>query len=195
VDSQGPEFVATAVKGWIAAVGAKTAFIEKASPWENGYVESFNGKLRDELLDREVFHSLREAQVLIGSGRSPGRAPALQHRPAASRARLPTAGTRGPAVAGQQGWRPSDHHGDGAEIAPKLTSPPNHLVGAGQSADSSFHPSRPSGPGHLIQRKSLIYRPRLVHGAGRTPIHPGNPGSKVSAVIFVAVRHVNRLSA
>jgi transposase InsO family protein len=51
---QGPEFVAAAVKGWIESVGAKTAYIEKASPWENGYVESFNGKLRDELLNGEV---------------------------------------------------------------------------------------------------------------------------------------------
>jgi putative transposase len=57
---QGPEFVATAVKGWIAAVGASTAHIEKGSPWENGYVESFNGKLRDELLNVEIFGSLRE---------------------------------------------------------------------------------------------------------------------------------------
>ena len=62
---QGPEFVAEAVEGWIAGVGAATAYIEKASPWENGYVESFNGKLRDELLRAEVFNSLREAQVLI----------------------------------------------------------------------------------------------------------------------------------
>jgi putative transposase len=62
---QGPEFVAEAVKGWIAGVGAATAFIEKGTPWENGYVESFNGKLRDELLRGEVFNSLREAQVLI----------------------------------------------------------------------------------------------------------------------------------
>jgi len=45
---QGPEFIAAAVKDWIACVGARTAYIEKASPWENGYVESFNGKLRDE---------------------------------------------------------------------------------------------------------------------------------------------------
>ena len=62
---QGPEFIATAVKDWIAAVGAKTAYIEKSSPWENGYVESFNGKLRDELLNVEVFDSPREAQILI----------------------------------------------------------------------------------------------------------------------------------
>jgi putative transposase len=54
-----------AVKGWIAGVRSQTAYIEKASPWGNGYVESFNGKLRDELLNGEVFNTLREAQVLI----------------------------------------------------------------------------------------------------------------------------------
>jgi len=61
----GSEFIASAVKDWIAAVGAKTAYIEKGSPWENGYIESFNGKLRDELLNGEVFYSLREAKVVI----------------------------------------------------------------------------------------------------------------------------------
>ena len=61
----GPEFIAAAVKGWISGVGAKTAFIEPGSPWENGYVESFNGKLRDELLNMEVFNTLLEAKVLI----------------------------------------------------------------------------------------------------------------------------------
>lgn len=66
---QGPEFIALAVKAWIAGVGARTAYIEKASPWENGYVESFNGKLRDELLNGEVFNTLREAQVLIEAWR------------------------------------------------------------------------------------------------------------------------------
>jgi transposase InsO family protein len=66
---QGPEFVATAVKDWIKAVGAQPAYIEKSSPWENGYVESFNGKLRDELLNVEIFNSLREAQILIESWR------------------------------------------------------------------------------------------------------------------------------
>ncbi len=61
----GPEFVAQAVRDWIAAVGSQTATIEPGSPWENGYVESFNSKLRDELLDREIIYSLREAQILI----------------------------------------------------------------------------------------------------------------------------------
>jgi len=61
----GPEFVALAVKGWITGVGAKTAYIEPGRPWENGYVESFNGKLRDELLNMEVFNTLLEAKILI----------------------------------------------------------------------------------------------------------------------------------
>ena len=61
----GSEFVAQAVRDWIAAVGSKTAYIEPGSPWENGYVESFNSKLRDELLNREIFYSLREAQIII----------------------------------------------------------------------------------------------------------------------------------
>jgi transposase InsO family protein len=65
----GPEFIAQAVQDWIKAVGAKTAYIAPGSPWENGYVESFNARLRDELLDGEIFYSLREAQVIIESWR------------------------------------------------------------------------------------------------------------------------------
>lgn len=61
----GPEFAATAVREWLEQVGVKTLFIEPGSPWENGYNESFNGKLRDELLAREIFYTLHEAQVLI----------------------------------------------------------------------------------------------------------------------------------
>ena len=61
----GPEFVATAVRAWIAAVGAKTAYLEPGSPWENGYLESFNARLRDELLDGEIFYSLKEARIVI----------------------------------------------------------------------------------------------------------------------------------
>jgi putative transposase len=65
----GPEFVAQAVQDWIRAVGAKTAYIAPGSPWENGYVESFNARLRDELLDGEIFYSLREAEIVIESWR------------------------------------------------------------------------------------------------------------------------------
>ena len=65
----GPEFVAKAVQDWIRAVGAKTAYIEPGSPWENGYCESFNSKLRDELLDGEIFYTLEEARVIIENWR------------------------------------------------------------------------------------------------------------------------------
>ncbi len=65
----GPEFIAEAVQKWIAAVGSKTAYIAPGSPWENGYVESFNARLRDELLNGEIFYSLREAQIVIESWR------------------------------------------------------------------------------------------------------------------------------
>jgi putative transposase len=65
----GPEFVAEAVQEWIAAVGTKTAYIERGSPWENGYIESFNARLRDELLNGEIFYTLREAQIVIESWR------------------------------------------------------------------------------------------------------------------------------
>jgi putative transposase len=62
----GPEFTAKAVRKWLNRLGVKTLFIEPGSPWENGYIESFNGKMRDELLDREIFTTLEEAKVLIG---------------------------------------------------------------------------------------------------------------------------------
>jgi transposase InsO family protein len=65
----GPEFVAKALQEWIGAVGAKTAYIAPGSPWENGYVESFNARLRDELLNGEIFYSLKEAQIIIESWR------------------------------------------------------------------------------------------------------------------------------
>src|SRR5438067_10485400 len=65
----GPEFVAKAVQEWIGAVGAKTAYIAPGSPWENGFIESFNARLRDELLDGEIFYTLREAQIIIESWR------------------------------------------------------------------------------------------------------------------------------
>jgi integrase-like protein len=61
--------LAEVVREWITAVGAKTAYIERASTWENGYIESFNARLRDELLNGEIFYSLREAQIVIESWR------------------------------------------------------------------------------------------------------------------------------
>lgn len=61
----GPEFIAEAVRQWIKAVGSNTAYIEPGSPWENGYCESFNARFRDELLNGEIFYSLKEAQIAI----------------------------------------------------------------------------------------------------------------------------------
>ena len=61
----GPEFTAKLVRRWLGRVGVETLFIEPGSPWENGYNESFNGKLRDELLNGEIFYSLAEAAVLV----------------------------------------------------------------------------------------------------------------------------------
>ena len=61
----GTEFTAREIRKWLGRLGVKTLFIEPGSPWENGYIESFNGKLRDELLNREIFTTLTEARVLI----------------------------------------------------------------------------------------------------------------------------------
>jgi len=61
----GPEFTALAVREWLGKVGVKTLFITPGSPWENGYNESFNGTLRDQLLNGEIFYTLREAKVLL----------------------------------------------------------------------------------------------------------------------------------
>ena len=90
----GPEFVARDVRAWIAAVGAKTACIEPGSPWESGYVESFNARLRDELLNREIFYSLREAQIIIEGWRKHDNTQrphsALGYRPPAPETTIPT---------------------------------------------------------------------------------------------------------
>ena len=63
------EFTARTLRKWLNQLGVKTLFIEPGSPWENGYIESFNGKMRDELLNREIFTTLAEAKVLIGEWR------------------------------------------------------------------------------------------------------------------------------
>jgi putative transposase len=61
----GPEFIANALREWLNKLSIRPLFIEPGSPWENGYVESFNGKMRDELLNGEIFYTLQEAQILI----------------------------------------------------------------------------------------------------------------------------------
>jgi transposase InsO family protein len=134
---QGPEFLAKAVQDWIAQIGAKTAYIEKASPWENGYCESFNSKLRDELLDREIFYSLREAEILIESWRVHYNTQ-RPHLPG-----LQAACTRGPALADLTcfGERSAGHPTGGAEPTAQLTfalAPPQ---GAGHWAKAEISSS------------------------------------------------------
>jgi transposase InsO family protein len=112
----GPEFVAKEVDGWLGRVGMKTLFIEPGSPRENGYNENFNSKLRDELLDREIFYSLREAEVLIERWRRHYNTfrphSALGYRPPAPEAGLPW--PSGPAYARlRQGLTARLDHGPG----------------------------------------------------------------------------------
>jgi len=91
----GPEFTAKEVRKWLARLCVKTLFIEPGSPWENGYIESFNGKLRDELLNREIFTTLTEAKVLIEQWRKEYNQvrphSSLGYRPPAPETRIPVA--------------------------------------------------------------------------------------------------------
>lgn len=106
----GPEFTAKAVREWLRRVGVATLYIEPGSPWENGYVESFNGKLRDELLNREIFYSLKEAQVLIERWRREYNTirphSSLGYRPPAPQAIAPAVPARGAAEACSAALRP-----------------------------------------------------------------------------------------
>ena len=89
----GPEFTAKAIRNWLSRLGVKTLYIEPGSPWENGYIESFNGKLRDELLNREIFTTLLEARVLIEEWRREYNQvrphSALRYKPPAPEAKQP----------------------------------------------------------------------------------------------------------
>ena len=89
----GSEFTARAIRKWLNSLGVKTLFIEPGSPWENGYIESFNGKLRDELLNREIFTTLTEAKVLIEQWKREYNQvrphSSLGYRPPAPEARIP----------------------------------------------------------------------------------------------------------
>jgi putative transposase len=89
----GTEFTARVLRKWLMRLGVKTLFIEPGSPWENGYIESFNGKIRDELLNREIFTTLLEAQVLIKQWREEYNHirphSSLGYRPPAPEAKMP----------------------------------------------------------------------------------------------------------
>ena len=95
----GSEFTAKPVRAWLTRLGVKTLYITPGSPWENGYVESFNGKLRDEVLNREIFDTVGEAKVLVERWRNEYNHirphSALGYRPPAPETILPpNAGTR-----------------------------------------------------------------------------------------------------
>ena len=89
----GSEFTAKAIRQWLCNIGVKTLYIEPGSPWENGYIESFNGKMRDELLNREIFTTLEEAKILIAEWRNEYNQirphSALGYRPPAPEVKLP----------------------------------------------------------------------------------------------------------
>ena len=93
----GPEFIAQIVRDWIAMVGAKTAYITPGSPWENGYVESFNARLRAELLNGEIFYNLKEASTVIEQWRQHYNTirphSALGYRPPAPESIIPPSGS------------------------------------------------------------------------------------------------------
>ena len=135
----GSEFTAKCVREWLGRVGVKTLYIEPGSPWENGYVESFNGKLRDELLKRESFDTVLEAKVLVERWRQDYNTirphSALGYRPPAPEAQQPCA----VASATAQGW--SDRR-----RKPNLKS---GAVRGGRSwsAEASRKPGRREGAG------------------------------------------------
>ena len=134
----GPEFIALTLRKWIADVGTQTAYIEPGSPWENGFCESFNSKLRDELLNLEVFASLREAEVLIESWRQHFNTvrphSSLGYVPPAPEAILPRSGKVAlwPGAPALEGAPPGQLR-RGAHANPALTFQPDHPVGAGQA--------------------------------------------------------------
>ena len=134
----GPEFIAKAVREWIAAVGAKTAYIEPGSPWENGYCESFNAKLRDELLNGEIFYSLKEAKIIIEGWRRHYNTvrphSSLGYRPPAPEVVLWPAAQPGPASPATPRSATTDH---------ELTFKPDHSWGPANRLGASL-PRAPS---------------------------------------------------
>ena len=121
----GPEFVAKAVREWITAVGAKTAYIMPGSPWENGYCECFNSKLRDELLNGEIFYTLEG-----GKGRHRELAATLQHSQTALSPWLSSTRATGNSVAGYASRTSfAGHAGPSPSPEHALTFKPDHPLG------------------------------------------------------------------
>ena len=122
----GPEFIAEELRKWLGKLGTRTLYIEPGSPWENGYCESFNGKLRDEFLNGEIFYSLKEAQILYGEV-----ARRIQHGAAALGAGLQATGTASNLAQATGAWR--------YENAPRFPHP--HTPGGydGQMSNKALH--------------------------------------------------------
>jgi transposase InsO family protein len=173
----GPEFVAKAVQGWIAAVGAKTAYIAPGSPWENGYVESFNARLRDELLKGE--------NLLLASG-GPGRdrklAAALQHHPSTRVARLQATRTGGDPTGLRRlarGATPTglaDLADRGAQTDAELTFAADHPMGADHASRSGAPAAtrpRPRPPSAAGPAAAAPPAPRSARPAPRPAPAPG----------------------
>src|SRR5712692_2325913 len=122
----GPEFIAEELRKWLGKLGTRTLYIEPGSPWENGYCESFNGKLRDEFLNGEIFYSLKEAQILTERWRVEYNTErphsALGYKPPAPQAILPK----------QPG------HGD-VENAPRFPHPHTPGDDYGQMSNEALH--------------------------------------------------------
>ena len=111
----GPEFVAKDLRNWLANTGAKTLYIEPGSPWENGYCESFNSKLRDEFLNGEIFYSIKELRVLAERWR-------VHYNTIRPHSSL---GYRSPAP---EAWLTNNTgHGE-VETASRFPTPPNYLA-------------------------------------------------------------------
>ena len=140
----GSEFIATAVQKWLGQVGVKTLYIAPGSPWENGYNESFNGSLRDELLNGEIFYSLAEARVMIEAWRRH-----YKHHPATQQSGLSTSGaSRGDtAIAGLRFRFAPPPTGNGGGDDNALTINPDHPVGAAHNHHSSAVTPFPSNDG------------------------------------------------
>ena len=159
----GPEFVAKAVREWITAVGAKTAYIEPGSPSENGYVESFNARLRDELLDGEIFYTLREAQIVIESWRRHFNT-IRPHESLATSRRHPRCSCKDSRVAGCATSTGSAGHAPAGTTAnTKLTFRPDHSAGADQNASAGL---RKLSSFHEKQRPRMLLSYLLKCGCG-----------------------------
>jgi transposase InsO family protein len=122
----GPEFIAEELRKWLGKVGTRTLYIEAGSPWENGYCESFNGKLRDEFLNGEIFYSLKEAQILTERWR-------VEYNTERPHSAL---GYRPPAP--QAIWPKQPGHGD-MENAPRFPHPHTPDGGDGQMSNKALH--------------------------------------------------------